>query len=243
MNTDAFREWLKSRFTGASAGTRLSCARTVEEHYGDLDEHVERDRCQSLLESLSYSIRDSRSNVPNPTKIPINGNPYNVLNNYKTGVRSYLTFIDEGGAAEVATEKVFEQAVEALVEKREGLKFELEAQMQASLREEITQLEPELRIVDGGSERAVASGQIDILAEDGTGSLVVIEIKKGLAKREAIGQIAGYMGDLLREETGVPVRGILVASEFDKSCRSSVAAIPSLTLRKYRFQFTFEEVS
>ena len=106
----------------------------------------------------------------------------------------------------------------------------------------ISQLEAGLEIIDGGSERSVESGFIDILAKDSTGAFVVIELKSGLAKRETIGQVVGYMGDLLAEEANVSVRGIIVAAEFDKSCRSSIRVIPNLSLKRYRFSFEFEEV-
>ncbi len=72
---------------------------------------------------------------------------------------------------------------------------------------------------------------------------MVIELKRGVAKRDAIGQITGYMGDLLAEEENEKVRGILVAAEFDKSCRSAVRAIPNLLLKRYRFSFEFEDPS
>ena len=117
----------------------------------------------------------------------------------------------------------------------------LERHLQAELRREIGQLEAGLQIIDDGLERSVESGFIDILARDESGALVVIELKAGSAKREAVGQIAGYMGDLMPEEPDTAVRGILVAADFDKSCRSGVRAIPKLGLKRYRFSFKFEE--
>ena len=97
-----------------------------------------------------------------------------------------------------------------------------------------------MEIVDGGVERSVNSGFIDILARDSAGALVVVELKAGQAKREALGQITGYMGDLLAEEPETEIRGILVAADFDKSCISVVRVIPALSLKRYRFSFMFE---
>ena len=142
----------------------------------------------------------------------------------------------------VSAENAIEVAGELIRERKEGRQFEVERHLQAELRKEISQLENGLTIVDGGSERGVESGFIDILARDIDGALVVIELKVGQAKREALGQIAGYIGDLMNEEDGAPVRGILVAADFDKSCRSGVRAFPSLKLMRYRFDFAFEQV-
>ena len=164
-----------------------------------------------------------------------------MLNNYKTGVRSYKAFRDLGGEYEVATEAAIERASEEIKQKKEGKQFELEEHLQESLRAEITQLEAGLVVVDEGNERSVNSGDIDILAQDANGALVVIELKRGLARREAIGQVTGYMGDLIGEEPGTQVRGFLVAAEFDKSCLGAVRAIPGLKLKKYRYTFAFED--
>ena len=73
-------------------------------------------------------------------------------------------------------------------------------------------------------------------APDGT--VVVIELKTGTARREAIGQILSYMGDVAEEESG-RVRGILVAGEFDERARAAARVVPSLSLRRYRVTFEF----
>jgi len=76
--------------------------------------------------------------------------------------------------------------------------FGLERDLQAALRKNIDQLEPGLSITDGGKEKQVASGRVDITAQDKQGSTVVIELKAGTADRETVGQILGYMGDFFK---------------------------------------------
>ena len=61
-------------------------------------------------------------------------------------------------------------------------------------------------------ESPVSVGEIDILAEDSHG-WVVIELKKGEAGDNSVGQIEGYINDLQRE-TEDDVRGILIAEDF-----------------------------
>ena len=239
MRVDAFRTWLSPKYTRASAASRLSTARRIEEVYGDLDDQYDADRLADVIDKLRYSLSDAKAGRPNPTELRIDGNPYNVLNNFKTGVRTYREFRDAGGEDEVTTDAAIEIAGEAIRERREGKQFELERHLQDSLRYSIEQLEPGLTIIDGGDERGVESGFIDILAQDAVGALVVIELKAGHARREALGQILGYMGDIKAEERDASVRGILVAASFDKSCRSAVAIVPAVGLREYRFDFTF----
>ncbi|MBW8784581.1 MAG: DUF91 domain-containing protein [Novosphingobium sp.] len=239
MRIDAFKAWMAPRYSKNSANSRYSNAKRVEEAYGDLDEQYDDDRLTNLIGTLQYSLVDEKSARPNPTKLRIDGNPYNVLNNFKTGVRTYREFRDTNGENEVANDAAIEIAAEVLRERREGKQFELERHLQETLRAHVGQLESGLSIVDGGAERAVESGFIDILAVDAAGSLVVIELKAGIAKREALGQILGYMGDLKSEEPQSEVRGILVAASFDKSCRSARAVTPAVQLREYRFIFDF----
>ncbi|WP_417449743.1 endonuclease NucS domain-containing protein [Kordiimonas sp.] len=113
--------------------------------------------------------------------------------------------------------------------------------MQRSLRETLDSLETGLQIADGGVERRVSSGYIDILARAQNGDLVVIELKAGKARREAVGQILGYMGDLAEDEPEDAVRGIIVAGEFDSKVLSAVRLVPAITLKKYSISFNFED--
>ena len=72
-----------------------------------------------------------------------------------------------------------------------------------------------MRIIDGGVERIVDAGRIDITAEDRDGALVVIELKAGRADLPAVGQVLSYMGTAAPGEDR-PVRGMLVAGDFDE---------------------------
>jgi RecB family endonuclease NucS len=118
--------------------------------------------------------------------------------------------------------------------------FGLERDLQHALRANIGQLEAGLTITDGGKEQTVASGRIDILAEDAKKRAVVIELKVGKAERDAIGQILSYMGDL--SETSPTVRGIVVAGDFSPSAISAARATSNIRLLKYAFKFSFEAV-
>ena len=93
----------------------------------------------------------------------------------------------------------------------------------------------------GGAERSVDSGFIDITDRDLNGVTVVIELKTGTASQRAIAQILSYMGDILNEEGGSTVRGILVASDFDFRARSAARMVPNLLLKRYKVEFSFTD--
>jgi hypothetical protein len=119
--------------------------------------------------------------------------------------------------------------------------FGLERDMQAALRANIAQLESGLQIIDGGKEQVTEAGRIDITACDDKGQIVVIELKAGDAPQTVITQILAYM-TAVTEKDNKPVRGILVAGDFDKRIVLAARAIPNISLKKYSFQFTFESV-
>lgn len=241
MRTDAFREWLAARFAVNTVSTQMSTAKRVETAYGDLDEIFEGDRFENLLAELTYSKGDEVLQRLNPSKMQIEKSIYDTLASCRTALRTYRNFRDDPASAAVSAENAIEVAGELIKERKEGRLFEIERHLQESLRSEIGQLEKGLSVSDGGSERGVESGLIDITATDSEGAIVVIELKRGRGGREAIGQVLGYMGDVAKEEPSRQVRGILVAADFDQSCKSAAAFVPQLKLMKYRFQFSFDE--
>ena len=124
-------------------------------------------------------------------------------------------------------------------EEAEEIQFKLECDLQNALRLNIKQLEAGLEIVDGGKEKIVKCGRIDITAKDANKKLVVIELKAGMAMLASIGQILAYMVALQEEEKS-EVRGILVANDFDQKVIFAARAIPNLQLKKYSLAFSFQ---
>ena len=140
-------------------------------------------------------------------------------------VRAYKAHLTMGTYTEAA-----EAVLQDMEDVTEGVAFSLEKDLQAALRRNIRQLEPGLRIVDGGREVRVAAGFIDILAEDESRHPVVIELKAGTARPEALTQLLGYMGTV--DDSAGAVRGILVAGDFHPRVLHAVKATPNVLLRR-----------
>ena len=98
--------------------------------------------------------------------------------------------------------------------------FQYEKELKSTLRQQLERVEPGLVEADGGRERVVATGKIDITARDVNGNFVVIELKVGPCPQGALEQVLGYSSDL-EEETGTPCRAVLVASEVPDRIRSA----------------------
>jgi endonuclease len=233
-----YRAWLEAQSYGANTvSTQCSNASRVEQAYGDLDEAYATDRMESILSSLKYSSADGRRGAPNPSKVHIGGDLYKSLASFRTAVGLYRRFRDEAEGIDPSTLETVpsgERAPTAEARERIGL----ERDLQKALRGQIEDLEAGLVIIDDGAERPVPSGYVDITARDTAGTVVVIELKAGAADRTAIGQVLSYMGDVADEEDA-PVRGILVAHNFDDRAKAAARVVPNLTLRSYSVRFSF----
>ena len=233
--------WLtEQKYADNTQTAQIHRVKKVEESYGNLDDHYTNGTFQEIIDSLQYSTGDERANKPNPSKIKFDGNIRNNLQSYKNAVVRYRKFLNdsgfEGGTSALPESAKNDDALTVSEDNQQ--RFSLERDMQAALRRNITSLDASLKIIDDGAERAVDSGFIDITCEDGSG-IVVIELKAGKADSRAIGQILGYMGDLQEEESGKPVRGILVAHDFDRRAKAAARVVPTLTLMKYSIEFKF----
>lgn len=240
-----YPRWLEEqKYADNTQTAQIHRVRKVEEHYGSLDEHFSNGTYQQIIDSLEYSTNDERTNKPNPSKIKFEGtvNIRNNLQAYKNAVVRYRKFLNDntfqGGSVDLIQSTESGEILTEVEETKQRLS--LERDMQAALRRNISCLDPALKIIDDGAERAVNTGLIDITCEDGH-SIVVVELKAGKADSRAIGQILGYMGDLHEEEGGKAVRGILVAHDFDQRAKSAARVVPGLTLKKYAIEFKFTD--
>jgi len=117
----------------------------------------------------------------------------------------------------------------------------MERDLELFLYNNISSLDSSLDLPDDIESRqpAVESGRLDILAKDSDGAYVVIELKAGLARDQALTQLLAYMGDIA-EQYNANTRGILVAHEFSDRLVRAAQLIPSVKLMKYTISFSFE---
>jgi len=134
-----------------------------------------------------------------------------------------------------------EEQIEDKVEDSIEARVSIERDLHDYLSRQLTLLEENLTLHDGGVEYQTDAGRVDILAVDKQKNLVVVEIKAGRAKDSALGQLLGYMGCLSTENKGV--RGILVASDFDERVVFGSRGLPNVRLVKYTLSFGFGDVT
>jgi len=89
-------------------------------------------------------------------------------------------------------------------------------------------------------------GIIDILAmEPGTNTFVVIELKKGRAVDQVVGQILRYMGwvDEFLCEDKQQVKGIIICGGADPKLLSALRMIPNVELKYYKVDLELKDVT
>lgn len=97
-----------------------------------------------------------------------------------------------------------------------------------------------------GQQYQSDTGPIDILAvSKDKKELLVIELKKGKASDNVVGQIQRYMGfvkDMLAEE-GQNVRGVIIALEDDVRIRRALSVAQNIEFFRYEVTFKLSKVS
>ena len=204
-----YPQWLRAQqYSESTQSAQLFRVKKVEESYGNLDDHFKNGTYQEIIDNLQYSAKDERMNKPNPSKLKFDGNIKHNLQDYKNAVVRYRKFLNDKDFANNSTghslDGFEDLPTEQFIQEKQQ-RFSLERDMQSALRKNITSLDPSLKIIDDGAERSVKTGFIDITCEDEE-AIVVVELKAGIADSRAIGQILGYIGDLLIEEDGRKVK-------------------------------------
>ena len=147
-------------------------------------------------------------------------------------------------------EKEAIEEAEVAVETEEGYietRLSLERDLEEYIVRNLKQIEEGLRLFKKemltGRQFDTDVGRIDILATDRNNNYVVIELKAGLANYSVIGQILAYIRTIRQNiANGKDVRGFIIADDFDKKLMSAISEIPHVSLKRYRVNFTFEDV-
>jgi hypothetical protein len=144
----------------------------------------------------------------------------------------------------ISTERNVEgdaEGIEAQVEESIEASVSLERDLHSYLAARVSEIESGLALVENGVEYQTEAGRIDLLARDASNHLVVIELKAGRAKDNALGQLLGYIGCLSGSESNV--RGILVASDFDSRVIFAARGLSNVKLVKYQLSFIMQEIA
>jgi hypothetical protein len=218
-----FRDYfLKHVGKETSASSYATNLRKLDAFTGGLDERIQQTGFAEIIEWARGQ-----------TEGPFEG--YNA-SNVRSALNRYVKFLIDASDPEAVAQQPEETTSD---EEVEATLFRYERELQVAVRRQIDSLEPGLVIADGGVERSVATGKIDVLAKDEKGDFVVIELKAGTCPSGALEQVLGYSEDL-QQETGTHSRAVLIASDFPERLRSAARRVNDLKLITYKIQLAFE---
>jgi len=121
------------------------------------------------------------------------------------------------------------------------------------LREYLTRnlhiIEPSLRLYSDegitGVEFPVGGRYIDILAVDGAGNYVVIELKVSKGYDRVVGQLLRYVSWIKKNhaEPSQKVRGIIIAKQISEDLLLACSEVPSVSLYEYALSVAVKQVA
>ena len=172
--------------------------------------------------------------IPEVLKIELQGKPESQERSIRR-LKQWFRETNEGKALfqhflnKVKRQKLIEKPVKNI----------LENNLIDYLSRNIKAIEANLEIVE--RQKQTPMGRIDILAKDGEGNLVAIELKAGLADEKALTQLASYIA-YLKETTNKQIKGYLIANNFTQKVKYAAKLLPNIKLLKYKVKFDFEEI-
>lgn len=92
-------------------------------------------------------------------------------------------------------------------------------------------------------ELVVDSGRIDLVVETEEEQIWAVELKIGIAGRDAVAQIASYLGALQEEHPDRKVSGLLIAADFDTPARRAHKVVRGIALKRFNVLFSLEDVA
>ena len=162
---------------------------------------------------------------------------------YKADIEAVEEEMPSGPAAEIGEETNID------AEDADSRKFAFERDLQNYLVNNLSLLEPSLRLYEdedgqfNGIEFPVGQRYIDILAVGSDGAFVVIGLKVSRAYDRVIGQLLRYMGWIKENiASGMPVRGIVVASEISNDLKLAASFVENVKLVEYEISFSMKSV-
>ena len=127
-----------------------------------------------------------------------------------------------------------------------SMNFSYEKDLQQTLCVHVSELFPDYDLFSGagvGIEYQIDSRRIDVLLERRSDkSLLIVELKTGLADYKVFGQISMYMGLIKRKFSDRLIEGVIIAGEIDQSLVQAAETNNAIKLMTYQLSIKLNEV-
>lgn len=126
-----------------------------------------------------------------------------------------------------------------------SMNFAYEKDLQQTLCMQVSELFPGYDIFGGvevGIEYPIGSRKIDVLLEKTDDkSLLIVELKAGLADYKVFGQISMYLGLIKRKFSERSVEGVIIAGEIEESLVQAAETNSAIKLMTYQMDLKLED--
>lgn len=144
------------------------------------------------------------------------------------------------------TAETIEDSAESDSDEKGNSSFALEAHLRDYLARNLSKVEKGLKLWSENPpsvEYMIGGRRIDLLAKDGEGNPVIIELKLNKGYDKVIGQALLYQGLITRELKAAKVRIILVAYEVSEELKIACSQLSHVALYEYAITMHMEKVS
>lgn len=126
MQSNKFYNWLinERKLRPNTARSRISNCERICRYCGDIDINYKKDKCQSLLATMEYTVDDERINLPPRHSIPIDGNIRTGTATLKQALLLYMQFLSHDLSLEKSSNSSTKCTLsdEIVIEKRDSYK-------------------------------------------------------------------------------------------------------------------------
>jgi len=201
-------------------------------------------------DNIEVSINEIKTNIENRFNIPNktfaefnkrmgNGIPQAILNYWLIKYLHDYPYINENEF--IDNEKIGDKYYN--IEKN---LFSLERDLEDSLISQYEELFHDFYIFgdnNEGIQYQIGGKRIDLLLEHKTqNQLLAIELKAGIAKYEAFGQISMYLGLLKKEFPQKNIKGVIIAGKIDDSLKYAVTTNENIKIMEYKMELSINEI-
>lgn len=239
MREDEFKNWLIARGNSGAASSYPKAIHQISEHYSheigteiDIYGTSDQRKVSEIAHDYSQSGRFAEFG-------------YKQHSRFRAAIARYSEFFSQ--YRENTEISSFDEPLDAIPDSVEfaAANFAYEKDLQNALCAQISELFPEYNIFGEnrfGIEYSIGGRRIDVLLEHQTSqSLLVVELKSGLADYKTFGQISMYIGLLQVQFPGRPISGVIVAGGIDDSLRQAASISDRVALKTYRMSIELDD--
>ena len=233
MTEQSFRDWLDKRGNPGAANSYPKAINLISEHFS-------RETGESInIYSITDQARVSRIANDYSQSGRFSKFGYEQHGRFRAAIARYSEFFVQSESHERSSSPTPD------VEAASEASFTHERDLKTTLCAQIAELFPEHQIFGGaalGVEYTIGERRIDVLLEHKSDrSLIVLELKSGIADYKVFGQISMYIGLLLERFPGRKVTGVIVAGSIDQSLKQACTTTDRIKLRIYRMSLELDD--